>query len=128
MKVTKIIFELDDGSSRYITNEIDIKNVVNGCPAKWINLRKTATKKELHDKYFGMLNDMLKDLKLGYSKGSFHNVIKPLLFGYLKDQTHLFTNNVFEDSTKNLTVEGYSTLIDLLKEVANDIYNYQFKE
>lgn len=127
MKVKKITFELTDGSSRYTEDQNDIKQVINACPKEWDGLKKTASIRELHNKYFNMLGEMSRDLPLGYSKGTFHNILKPVLFGYLHDQTHLFTTNRFEVSTKNLTSEGYSILIGILKEVANDIYNYQFK-
>lgn len=126
--VNRVEFHLDDGSKFFTEDKINIQTIMGQIPIGWVEkyFGKITKTQILHNKYFSMLGKMCKDLNLGYSKGTIHNIIKPILFGYLKDQNHLFKNNIFEFSTKNLTSEGYSVLIDILKEVASDIFNYNF--
>lgn len=128
MGIVKISFEKDDGTIFYTEHLVDILKITKGLPViKW---KKTGSLAALHKKYFSMLEELRKntDAKNNYSKAEFPNSIKPLLFNYLQDFKHIFTTGVPEYSTKNLTVEGYSLLIEQLKVVAYDVFNYIFKK
>ena len=104
MKVNKIVFEFEDGSSHYITSEKDIMRILPLIPRD-VELKKTATIDILHKKYFAMLETLRKntDLEKSYSKSDFPNTMKPILFSNLMDRKEFFINNIPEQSTKALS-------------------------
>lgn len=127
MGIIKISFEKDDGTIYYTESLADIVKISKALPSiKW---KKTGSLKALHRKYFSMLEELRTqtDANNNYSKAEFPNVIKPLIFTHLQDFKHIFTTGIPEYSTKNLTVEGYSLLIQQLKHVAYDVFSYTFK-
>lgn len=127
MSIIKISFENDDGVIYYTSNIEDINKITKSIPK--VEWKKTAAKDVLHRKYFSMLEELRvnTDSHKNYSKAEFPNVIKPLIFKYFQDHSHVFTTGVPEFSTKHLTVDGYSLLIEQLKHVAYDVFSYTFK-
>lgn len=122
MKLVKIKFEKNDGSIYYVDNQEDIEKIIS-CIPKNLSFKKTTDKETLQQKYFAMITELAKNGESGYTKMELHSLLKPLLFKEIKSFPHLFENNIAEISTKNLNIEGWSTLIEQLRSVANDIFN-----
>lgn len=123
MKIDKIKIFLKDGSTYTIDSEENIKEIINSFP-KNLTYKKESNIVTLHNKYFAMVETLRRLFGKDYTKSEYPNSIKHEVFTPLKDMTHLFSTNTFEYSTKNLTSEGYSYLIDSLKMFALNYYGY----
>jgi hypothetical protein len=121
MKVSKIKIELKDGAVNYIDDENQLKEIVD-CLPKTLKFKKLTNKETLQNKYFAMVLELSKNTQCGYTKMEIHNLLKPVLFKEIIDFPTLFENNLPEFSTKNLTAEGWSTLIEQLRVAANDLF------
>ena len=69
-----------------------------------------------------MVTELSKNTQSGYTKMEIHSLLKPMLFKEIIDFPTLFENNLPESSTKNLTTEGWSTLVEQLRVAANDLF------
>jgi hypothetical protein len=128
MRVNKIILQGNDGSVHYIDGEKDIANVLLSLPKK-LMWKHSSNVGRLRNKYFLMISELSKACNTGYSKADLHESLKPILLGKLRDFKHAFRDGVFTNTTTDtLTYEGWQMLLEQLKVVANDIFNYTFNE
>lgn len=124
MKATKIIIEFEDGSTHYVNDSLSIRAIGLSLPKKNIQWKQTKPIVSKQHQYFAMLSELAKHS--GYSKETLHAIMKPLIMKKFEDFPHYYTNKIVEYSTKNLTQEGWSAMLDGLKENANDIYGFSF--
>lgn len=122
MKINKLKIELKDGSIHYIDDENQLKEIVE-CLPNTLKFKKLSNKSTLQNKYFAMITELAKNSESGYTKMEIHNLLKPVLFKELICFPNLFENNTPEQSTKNLTTEGWSALIEELRSAANDLFD-----
>lgn len=121
MRVKKIKFEVEDGSMFYVDANEDIQKLVD-CLPKDIKFKKTSDVKTLQNKYFAMVSELARNTGTGYTKMEIHNLLKPRLFKEIECFPNLYTDNIPQQSTKHLTTEGWSVLIEQLRIVANDLF------
>ena len=125
MPITRITLLHDDGSTWYIDSPVDIRAIGLSLP-KTIRWKKTGNLKDLHNKYFGMLSEMNKSIRTGYTDTDLHNNIKPLIFKKFKEFPQYFKTGAPECSTVNLNIEGWNAAIEQLKVVASEVFEYAF--
>lgn len=127
MNIIRVILEHKDGSQYFTTNTEDIIGITTSLPKnmKWLHTANTVA---LSNKYFAMLTELNKHVKTGYTKADLHIALKPLIFTKFADFKHYFKDNTPNNSTTNLTYEGWLATIEQLKVVANDVFGYIFKE
>lgn len=121
--IINISFTKNDGSVYYVDSEEDINKIISALP-RGLSFKRKADIKSLHNKYFYLVEKLRKNVAKEYSKVEFPEVLKDRVFNPLKDMKHLFKDGKFEYSTKNLTTEGYSYLIDSLKTFALDTFGF----
>lgn len=125
MSIVKITIEQEDGSTYYLIDKVDLVKAMKSFP-KGLSWHKTATIEVLQHKYFAMLTELAKNTNSGNSKTDLHNSLKPMLLTNIKEFTHYYRGNKITESTKDLNAEGWSAIIEQLRVVANDIFNYTF--
>lgn len=118
---------LDYGEySLFITDKETIDKILESIPAD-VAWQRTSTIKKLRNTYFQLLIKVVKEVNPGYTKTELHNALKPMLLKYFEDMPHLFKNNKYSDSTKNLNREGWLALIEQLKVTVKDIFGYSLE-
>jgi hypothetical protein len=127
MKPIKITIEFADGSTWFTTNPSELRDIGLNLP-KQVRWMQGARAEMLRNRYFLMLTELAKAANTGDTKADLHEQMKPLIFRKFVDFTHYYTNGVPEYSTRNLTREGWIATIEQLKVVANDVFNYTFKD
>lgn len=127
MKVDKICFYSTDGSCHYLDTKKDIEAVMLSLPRKLIWKTNTPTEK-LQKVYFVLLDELNKNCKTGYSKIDLHEALKPMIMNKLLDMPQYFEDGIpVNNTTSSLNYEGWRAIIEQLKVVANDIFQYTFK-
>lgn len=138
MALKKIIIEHTDGKQEYIVGEELTKyqdnlarvighSKLHGLePFKenHVTWTELAPEFKLQRVYFALIEQMAKGTGAGYTKTSLHAALKPMLFTYLQDNLANFKDNVVINSTKNLTHDGWVSLIEQLKETSQDVFGY----
>ena len=128
MNINKITFQGKDGSLHYVDDVAGIASILLSMPKKLL-WKHTSNIEKLRNVYFAMLTEISKNCNTGYSKADLHNSLKPLLLNKLKDFKHCFKDGTFTNNTTDtLNYEGWLIVIEQLKVVANDIFNYSFKD
>ncbi len=138
MKVKKLLLEHDDGSIKFVEGEelakyqdnlarcIASAKLHNVEPFKenLITWHEYAPEFKLQRVYFALIEQMAKETGAGYTKSALHAALKPMLFTYLQDNPSNFKDNVVIHSTKNLTHNGWVSMIEQLKELSQDTFGY----
>lgn len=126
MNIDKIVFYGRDGSQHYVDDEKSISQIMLSVPTK-LPWKHTANIEKLRNQYFRMVTELAKHGGSGYHKTDLHEALKPMLLNALVDFKECFNDRVFTNTTTNtLTYEGWRMVIDRLKVLANDIFNYTF--
>lgn len=126
-KIVKIVFEIDDGTLYVVDNPTFIDKIKFAILSLKITFKKSSNISVLRRRYFAMLHELHSHTSTGYTKEDLHENLKPLLLKKFYEFPHYFKNNIAEYSTKNLTLEGWTALIEQLKTIAHEVFNYNFK-
>lgn len=126
MRPTKIVIHYPDGSTMYTDNIESIRAIGKALPPS-IVWNKTAKLASLRAKYYLLIDELVKNTNAGYNKTDLHEAMKPLVMTKFADFPHYFETGKPEFSTRHLTTDGWHAMIDGLKVVAMDIYQYIFK-
>lgn len=136
MALKRITFEHTDGSIQYIEAEEllaynkGVKELIETAgfnPFSNIEFKEFAPEAKIQRVYFALVEETAKNIKSGYTKTELHEALKPMLFTKIQDNLLNFKDNVVAHSTKNLTHQGWVTLIEEFKKFVQDIFGYVIK-
>lgn len=136
MALKRITFEHTDGSLQYLEAEElsaynnGIKELIETAgfnPFSTLEFKEFAPEAKIQRVYFALVEEVAKNVKTGYTKTELHEALKPMLFNKLQDNLLNFKDNIVVHSTKNLTHQGWVTLIEEFKKFVQDIFDYILK-
>jgi len=126
-RVVKISIEQADGTVYYTEYPADIQTILLALGPLKVQYKKTAGIARLRNKYFTMVTELERSVNTGYGKTGLHTALKGLILPKFAEMPHYFTNGQPERSTTKLNAHGWDALLEELRVVANDIWNYSFK-